>query len=260
MDNRARRTWRAYPPVFARSECTICHGTGWQLLSARGSSRARRCSCSALDRVIRLRQDVRIPPQYHHFTLDAYQPENISQAQALSEAQRFADRFPRVDRGLLFVGGTGAGKTHLAVGVLLKLLQRFHEDLLFLEFQELGPSPGGMARCGLAEDNQRSRARTCSLLVLDNLASGEDDGQMAAAREILMTRLQARKVTLLTASRSFSLRGGPCALYPESNRGRDIPGVAHAAVHFMNGFKILRMRAEGRGHDFSGAYPLFRAS
>ena len=88
-------TWRPWPPGIAMRNCTICQGTGWQLLPVAGVSSARRCSCAALSHLLRLKEHVRIPPRYENCSFDSFVPFNLTQARALGEARKFAERFPR---------------------------------------------------------------------------------------------------------------------------------------------------------------------
>lgn len=138
MNPNKRPTWRETPPVSARADCTICGGTGWELLDIGGTAGAKRCSCSALDRLLRLRDSLQVPPQYEHCSLANFHPETDSQARALEYVQRFADRYPRVSRNLFLSGPAGTGKTHLAVGLLRDIMRRFHDDdIRFAGFQDL---------------------------------------------------------------------------------------------------------------------------
>ena len=52
-------------------------------------------------------------------------------------AQRFADEFPVVDKGLFFVGPPGIGKTHLAVAVLRRVIRTTWRTGLFYDTREL---------------------------------------------------------------------------------------------------------------------------
>jgi len=131
------------PP--ATDTCPLCHGTGWKPVEEAGVRRVVRCDCVAAARLERLWTTARIPPQYQHcdfenFATNIYpqQPAyNQSLQQAKLIAERFADECPvNVDCGLLLMGAPGVGKTHLAVAILRRLLQKGLEAL-FCDFQDL---------------------------------------------------------------------------------------------------------------------------
>ncbi len=199
MQTQSKSTWRASPPSLGLEDCTFCHGTGWQLLSSAGLSRARRCSCVALQRKVLLREQIHIPPQYDHCTLGNFEPATLSQARALGEVQRLVEKFPRIERDLFLTGDPGVGKTHLAVAALLELLQRFREDLFFTDSSTL-LNMSGIGTRSVAEVNRRMQ--TASLLVVDDLELELlTDDIWAFLCEIHSARRRAGKPTIITAER-----------------------------------------------------------
>jgi DNA replication protein DnaC len=242
-----KSTWRSYPPVPAREDCTICQGTGWELTPSSGSSRARRCPCVALTRAVKLRDLIRLPQRYEHCALERYRPQTLSQTHALAEAWKFAERFPQIERGLIFVGGQGVGKTHLAVGIALELLQRFQEDSLFVDFQSLPGlrwSVGGSAAEG---DPGTVRLSAVSLLIVDNLgADSSTRNQYQAALQIIQARMRARKPTLCTSAGLEELDAAPNIPAKSAGRIRSafFSEVCRMHALIFGGFKIVRMTGE----------------
>ncbi len=249
-----KSTWRVFPPILAREECSICQGTGWELVHSSSPPAARRCPCVALNRTARLKDKMRIPEQYRHCRLEGYHPKTLAQTRALAEAWKFVECFPNVDRGMIFVGGSGSGKTHLAVGILLDLAERFQEDSLFADFRSLPgpPSSGGLIA---AHGNPSgSRLRNVLLLVLDDFGAGSStDIQYQAALQVLHSRMRARKPTLCT---------GPGPVGANSDRRLFTKGacgsrsVIHQADAFLlGGFKIVPLgdeEARRKANFFSG--------
>jgi DNA replication protein DnaC len=97
----------------------------------------RRCACMESARLDRLIAEARIPKRYEHCTLDSYLPNNESQKKAKLYVQRFLDKYPRIDVGLLFLGTCGVGKTHLAVALLKQVITETGDGGLFYDFRDL---------------------------------------------------------------------------------------------------------------------------
>jgi len=162
-------------------------------------ARARRCPCGRLDRLLILKESVQVPQRYDHCTFQSYQASTTSQQRALEEATRFAARYPNVSRGLMLTGPTGVGKTHLAVAVVRALVERFREDVLFVEFDTavrfqlpLGPKTA-------IQDRAWARTKRIPLLVVDGFrlpARSEDEKLLAI--ELLAARASGRRRTIYT--------------------------------------------------------------
>jgi DNA replication protein DnaC len=88
-------------------------------------------------------QSANIPPRYQHCTLDSYETgfrgADASMTQAHMTARRFVEGYPvETDgKGLLLTGSIGVGKTHLAVGILLGLMEEKGAQALFYDYREL---------------------------------------------------------------------------------------------------------------------------
>jgi len=84
-----------------------------------------------------------IPKRYQHCTLESYSTSfrgaDPSMRQAKMMARRFVESYPvETDgKGLLLTGSIGIGKTHLAVGILLALVEERGVKALFCDYREL---------------------------------------------------------------------------------------------------------------------------
>src|ERR1044072_704607 len=97
--------------------CERCFGAGIEVVVGKG---ARRCACRQRDLRCGLFEQARVPRRYEECTLSNYQPaaDNASQLLAFKQAYRLVREYPAIERGLLFVGPVGVGKTHLSVAIL----------------------------------------------------------------------------------------------------------------------------------------------
>jgi DNA replication protein DnaC len=117
--------------------CPLCNGSGWEPSEIEGT--VRRCSCRDTQRVERLLAEARIPKRYEHCDLDSYLPQdnNVSQKNAKKYVQRFIEKYPQVDVGLIILGTCGVGKTHLAVSLLKQIIIEKGDAGLFYDFRDL---------------------------------------------------------------------------------------------------------------------------
>jgi DNA replication protein DnaC len=98
--------------------CRICDDTSWKTIEVDGVARVTRCDCWHRALAERLHREAEIPPRYAACDLDSFHDYNDSLSKAVGASRRFVNAFPAVDRGLLFLGRPGLGKTHLAVACM----------------------------------------------------------------------------------------------------------------------------------------------
>jgi DNA replication protein DnaC len=115
--------------------CPICNGSGWEPAEIDG--KVRRCRCLSSARTDRLLSEAKIPKRYEHCDLDSYAPNHESQKKAKIYVQRFLDKYPQIDVGLLLLGTCGVGKTHLAVALLKQVITEKGDGGLFYDFRDL---------------------------------------------------------------------------------------------------------------------------
>jgi DNA replication protein DnaC len=159
--------------------CPKCDGTGWTIVERAGLSGAVRCSCAQLKRPDAARKAASIPSNYDNVSLDNFEmPQSNPLARqglgkVLMQVRSFVREFPAEDRpGLLLVGDTGSGKTHLAVAALRAIMDRGHEGL-FYDFQNLLDRirSGYDASSGVSDREAYRSAMEAEVLLLDDLGS-----------------------------------------------------------------------------------------
>jgi DNA replication protein DnaC len=126
------------------SECALCDGTGWRGVEKNGLRAVEVCSCrrQVRDEAWWMEQ-ARIPRAFWAKDLADFSTNhgkdaaNKSLSLALIDARRFVKDYPSVEKGLLFLGPPGVGKTHLTVAILKELMQSKGVECLFCSYQEL---------------------------------------------------------------------------------------------------------------------------
>ncbi|HMI53019.1 MAG TPA: ATP-binding protein, partial [Candidatus Saccharimonadales bacterium] len=106
------------------------------------------CDCGMQDRAGRVIERARVPKRYEHCDFESYVPDladgkiwTAQHAQSLKNAkmltQRFVAEYPiSSEKGLLLMGPSGVGKTHLGVAALRELIRRGHAGM-FCDYREL---------------------------------------------------------------------------------------------------------------------------
>lgn len=132
---------RPYPVAMALESCALCRGTGWKLVprpDGAAGNVAVPCDCGMQERAVRVMERARIPKRYEHCDFESYvtdladgktytQQQADSLKRAKLVAQSFVRDYPGSDQaGLLFMGSSGVGKTHLAITALKELIKRGH--------------------------------------------------------------------------------------------------------------------------------------
>jgi DNA replication protein DnaC len=125
--------------------CPECGGTGFRIVERDGRDFARPCACrrpaAAAGDADALLDACRIPRRYEECTLATFDPVSVPQRAALEKVLLFCDGYPHLGSdeglGLLFTGGNGVGKTHLAVAALRELVAAKGVRGQFWDFHEL---------------------------------------------------------------------------------------------------------------------------
>jgi len=102
--------------------------------------RVEPCGCQGDLRKSQRMAGANIPKRYEHCTLDTFRDNVPILRTAKKRVQEFVDLWPSLPegKGLLLMGGCGAGKTHLAVAALLEVIHSGKPGrVLFANFQDV---------------------------------------------------------------------------------------------------------------------------
>lgn len=186
------------------SECPKCHE---EHLAERAidEEKARKQE-EAKNRQARIKES-RMPLEYQSKDFSTFITETESQRNALAMAKRFVNGWEKAKAGgygLLFLGGCGTGKTHLACAIMLELMDRY----LFVypryyKVSEIFSAVRSTYQTGVItnEEEMLKFFSSIQLLVIDEV--GIQKGSEAEKRilfSILDNRVTSNKPTILMSN------------------------------------------------------------
>jgi DNA replication protein DnaC len=184
--------------------CPKCQGSGWDRIVRDGVEGVVRCECIRGSRFERLLASANIPSRYEHCELDNFDKSSRTTEIARVAAEKFVSEYPMTQPfGLLFMGPQGVGKTHLAVGIIKKLIRQKSIPCLFCTFPELLKE----IQNSYNPNTQSSEMRILEpildtqVLVLDELgAQKPSDWVRDQVAYVLNYRYNENKVTIITTN------------------------------------------------------------
>lgn len=175
------------------------------------------CECTFADKDSRLLERARLPKRYQNrdfenYDTDLYDREkhgsqadawNQSLARAKLMVNGFTENFPSgTEHGLLLMGPSGVGKTHLGVAALKKIVFRGHSGLfydyreLLKEIQDSYNPESNSTEMGVLQPVLKTE-----VLLLDDLGSSKPSlWALETVGHILNTRYNANRLTILTTN------------------------------------------------------------
>lgn len=239
--------------------CSICDGVGLvRVVDAAGNWVSRPCECQDVVREERRLAAARIPERYRQYTLDGYEiafrGADPSLGRAHLTARRFVDSYPvdTAGKGLLFTGSIGVGKTHLAVGVLRRLIQERGVRGLFCDYRELLKS---------IQNSYNQQVQTTELellrpvfaaevLVLDDLgAQKPNEWVWDTVALILNSRYNDKLTTIITTNYPDQPAGGG-SLSDTERAARDQTLGDRIGDRMRSRLAEMCVRVEMTGEDF----------
>jgi DNA replication protein DnaC len=191
------------------------------------------CDCGMEERASRAMERARIPKRYEHCDFESYSTDvsenprhtsSLKAAKMLSE--KFVTEFPAGgEKGLMLMGPSGVGKTHLAVACLKELIRRGHQGL-FCDYRELLKDIQASYNPGSESTELRilEPTRAVEILVLDDLGASKPSAWVLdTIGLVLNARYNARLTTLITTNYPDAARtDGKVARTPQGDLMRAV--------------------------------------
>jgi DNA replication protein DnaC len=183
--------------------CEICHGTRWKSVIVDGVERLTRCDCWMDVVKSKSLAESRIPPKFAKAELTTYKPDTDSQRDALRLAKKFVETFPADQKGLVFFGTPGVGKTHLATGLLKAVIRDKGARGFFFQTTELLRLVRETYNRGV-EETEMDILRPvleADVLVLDDLGVEKTSEWVHETLGLVVNaRYNARRATIITSN------------------------------------------------------------
>jgi DNA replication protein DnaC len=195
--------------------CPLCDDTGWKAVEQDGVRRVVRCDCWRERLVERTLAQADIPPQYLRCDFEKFETNNDSLIRAVAKARKFAESFPVVDRGVLFWGPSGLGKTHLSVAILKAVVSTCGARALFRSagklLRQIRDTYNPIVRA--TEKQVIQPVIEAELLVLDDLGRERPTDWVEETLTLIIdTRYNERRPTIITTNYPVSDDSGPDSL------------------------------------------------
>ena len=222
--------------------CPECHGRGWKVVADGGAGSARRCDCQKRDMGREYLAQAGIPERYRRCRLSNFKTAGAREvSDYLLRAQKISQRYVDIffdsnenrfrETGLIYIGVPGTGKTHLAVAVLMELIERYNVRGRFVDFTALvhkiqstfDPSSAG------SKHQVLDPIIKADVLVLDELgAQKPTEWVMDTLYLIINSRYLERLPTVFTTNYRLDTAAGRMPEGPVSRERPQIGGLGDA--------------------------------
>jgi DNA replication protein DnaC len=240
------------------TNCEICGGVGLvRVISPAGQWVSRACECQQMQREERRLAAAHIPERYRHYDLDGYEiirGADSSLGRAHLTARTFVEAYPvdTAGKGLLFTGSIGVGKTHLAVGVLRRLVRDRGVKGLFCDYRELLKNIQNSynPQVSTTELELLKPVFAAEVLVLDDLgAQKPNEWVWDTVALILNTRYNDKQTTIITTNYPDLPAGGGGLSDPERAAREQTLGD-RIGDRMRSRLAEMCVRVEMKGEDF----------
>ena len=141
--------------------------------------------------------------RFDNFSLRFYEGEALKYAEhALETAKEFAESFEKTGRNLLFMGGTGLGKTHLSTAIAKRAIERGMDVVYETAQNVIADFEHDRFKSGYGETERRSeKYLECDLLIMDDLgAELTNQFTVSSLYNIINTRINLGKSMIVSTN------------------------------------------------------------
>ena len=181
--------------------CEKCDGFG-NIVTPEG---VRPCECKIRAITAAHLSSASIPPMFIMKNFESFKPNTPRRTRNLKMSREFINNYIPGNRGLMFMGTCGTGKTHLAVSLLRELIQKGYSGLFYNVITLLDD-----LRATYAFDNTATqwpildKVYGIDILVLDDLGAEKTSGWVNdRLYAIINHRYERKKTTLVTTNRDI---------------------------------------------------------
>lgn len=185
------------------SKCPTCGAETAAKERAEAETRERESRLQAWQRKI---GDAGIPERFRDRSLHGFVVKTFAQGNALEFAQSYADNFDtalKTGRSALFLGKPGTGKTHLAVGIGMQIMQRDNRSVLFTTVMRAIRR----VKDTWSRDSRESESEAIAALVFPDLLILDEVGVQFGSEteklilfDVLNERYEKRRPTLMLSN------------------------------------------------------------
>ncbi|MEC7641096.1 MAG: ATP-binding protein [Nitrospinota bacterium] len=185
--------------------CERCDGSGRIFgEDETGHSIVRECQCAGFRSSLPLLSNAGIPGKFLNSIFDNFKTKGLHSSIGLAKtlAENFVKDFGQTDRGLVFTGGPGLGKTHLAIAIIKALILEKGVDCKFVDFfQLLADIRHGYSQ-NFSDQEIIDPYVKSTVLVIDELAKGRNtEWELTILDQFISNRYNAaNKITLFTTN------------------------------------------------------------